>query len=117
MSSRAIDPLEKIEEINASQIADKVRWVALTHIDSKEYHRKLKEAGFAKVLVKPFRFGDFLHSVSNDFDQQVETREDLPALDAANAAAMQLSAKNSAVGGRQPGIERACHSSAQTFGC
>ncbi len=93
MSSRAIDPCAQIEEINASEIADKVRWVALTHIDSKEYHRKLKDAGFSKVLVKPFRFGDFLHSVSNDFDQQVETREDLPALDAANAAAMQLSAK------------------------
>lgn len=93
MSNRAIDPTAKIEEINASQFGDKVRWVALTHIDSKEYHRKLKEAGFAKVLVKPFRFGDFLHSVSNDFDQQVETREDLPALDAANAAIMRLSAK------------------------
>lgn len=93
MSNRAIDPRTQIEEINASDFADKVRWVALTHIDSKEYHRKLKEAGFAKVLVKPFRFGDFLHSVSNDFDQQVETREDLPALDAANATIMRLSAK------------------------
>lgn len=93
MSNRAIDPRLKIDEINASGLASRVRWVALTHIDSKEYHRKLKEAGFSKVLIKPFRFGDFLHSVSNDFDQQVETREDLPALDAANAAAMWLSAK------------------------
>lgn len=93
MSNGAIDPRAKIEQIDASEFADRVRWVALTHIDSKEYHRKLKEAGFAKVLVKPFRFGDFLHSVSNDFDQQVETREDLPALDAANAAIMRLSAK------------------------
>ncbi len=93
MSNRAIDPRAKIEEISATELKEKVRWVALTHIDSKDYHRKLKDAGFAKVLVKPFRFGDFLHSVSNDFDQQVETREDLPALDAANAAIMRLSAK------------------------
>gem|GEM_PF-2014470 len=93
MSNREIDPCSKIEEISASEFADRVRWVALTHIDSKEYHRKLKEAGFAKVLVKPFRFADFLHSVSNDFDQQVETREDLPALDEANATIMRLSAK------------------------
>lgn len=93
MSNRAIDPRNQIEMMNLSPYADRIRWVALTHIDSKEYHRKLKEAGFAKVLVKPFRFSDFLHSVSNDFDQQVETREDLPALDAAHAAAMHLSTK------------------------
>ncbi|MBA3856308.1 MAG: hypothetical protein C0507_05300 [Cyanobacteria bacterium PR.3.49] len=93
MSNRAIDPRNQIEKMYQSEFCDRIRWVALTHIDSKDYHRKLKDAGFAKVLVKPFRFSDFLHSVSNDFDQQVETREDLPALDAANAAALQLSTK------------------------
>lgn len=93
MSNRTLDPFTLIEEIAVSSIASNVRWIALTHIDSKDYHKKLKEAGFAKVLVKPFRFNSFLHSISNDFDQQVETREDLPAFDAANAHSMSLSSR------------------------